>query len=393
MWGKDDAAIAAYINGLQLHVLIDLIGRIPHNHHAVLGYRPAPVQIVAIYAATTASPFIDYFITDSVASPPELSHLFTESLILMPISHFVNNQRSLAPVPTNNRHAAAAFGAGGTAAAFNSFYKMDPARARSWWRVLNAVPNSSIMFVKYLYWQTARSTIMSHAEQHNISRARVHFVDKVPSFLLHLQVATLIPHLRKPKVFSVVCRSQPPNLPPQRVRECAVFLDCDKCARRLDSRMRPALALTPRRYNAMTGGLDVLYSGVPAVTLPGEDFSSRVLTSMLVYHGAAATVARSATDYERLAEALLCADLHARHEAHGEGSRKPSCRSSPRQADAIQRLLLHLDSHRHTGTLFNTQAWVTCAEAALRMAVDLRAFAPKRLHHAVVARHVCAPSL
>jgi hypothetical protein len=39
----------------------------------------------------------------------------------------------------------------------------------------------------------------------------------------------------------------------------------------------------------MTGGLGVLYSGVPAVTLPGEDFSSRVLASMLVFHGAAAT--------------------------------------------------------------------------------------------------------
>ena len=39
----------------------------------------------------------------------------------------------------------------------------------------------------------------------------------------------------------------------------------------------------------MTGGLDVLYSGVPAVTLAGEDFSSRVLASMLVFHGAAST--------------------------------------------------------------------------------------------------------
>ncbi len=191
MWGKDDASTAAYINQLQLHVLIDLIGRIPHNHHAVLGYRPAPVQVVAIYAATTASPFIDYFITDSVASPPELSHFFTESLIVLPISHFVNNQVALAPAPLNPRHASAENGGGSTAAAFNSFYKMDPERARSWWRVLNAVPNSNIMFVKYLYWQSAQSTILSHAQQNNISRSRVKFVDKLPSFQLHLQVPSL----------------------------------------------------------------------------------------------------------------------------------------------------------------------------------------------------------
>jgi hypothetical protein len=140
----------------------------------------------------------------------------------------------------------------------------------------------------------------------------------------------------------------------------------------------------------MTGGLDVLYSGVPAVTLPGEDFSSRVLTSMLVFHGAAATVARSTIEYERLAEVLLCASMHAQHQARGRPTNeKPSCRSSPRQMEAVQRLLSHLDSQRHTGTLFNTQAWVTCAEAAMRIAVDLRVFAPKRLFHAVVARVVC----
>ncbi len=66
-----------------------------------------------------------------------------------------------------------------------------------------------------------------------------------------------------------------------------MFLDCDKfvhfrAAFRLRSRYRC-------RYNALTGGLSVLYSGVPAVTLPGEDFSSRMLASMLVFRGAAAT--------------------------------------------------------------------------------------------------------
>ena len=218
MWGNTDAVTAAYINGLQLHVLIDLIGRIPHNHHAVLAYRPAPVQVVAIYAATTASPFIDYFVTDSVASPPELAHLFTESLIVMPISHFVNNQRALAPVPVNSRYATAAAGRGATAAAFNAFYKMDPVRARMWWRVLDAVPGSSIMFVKYLYWKTAQSSILSDAEQHDISRHRVSFVDKLPSFHLHLQVFR-----------SALCPLPACNIFLQRVRQCAVFLDCDKC--------------------------------------------------------------------------------------------------------------------------------------------------------------------
>jgi hypothetical protein len=142
----------------------------------------------------------------------------------------------------------------------------------------------------------------------------------------------------------------------------------------------------------MTGGLDVLYSGVPAVTLPGEDFSSRVLSSMLMFHGAAVTVSRTISEYEKLAEALLCAGTHALHQEHGRDSREPACRSSPQQQAASQRLLSHLDSQRYSGTLFDTQAWVTCAEVAMRMTVDLRSFAPPRLHHVIVAQQVCAPA-
>ena len=121
---------------------------------------------------------------------------------------------------------------------------------------------------------------------------------------------------------------------------------------------------------------------------------------MLVFHGADATVARTVQEYERLAEVLLCTSMHTSYKEGGGGSSKnsssknsssspPSCRTSAPQLAAAHRLLQHLDAQRHTGTLFNTQAWVTCAEVAMRMAVDLRAFAPQRLHHAVVARRAC----
>ena len=149
------------------------------------------------------------------------------------------------------------------------------------------------------------------------------------------------------------------------------------------------------RYNAMTGGLDVLYSGVPAVTLPGEDFSSRVLAALPVFPGAGTTVARTISEYERLAEVLMCASMQANYQVHGESSSNisssaPSCRVSASQKTAAHHLLSHLDSQRHMGTLFNTQAWVACMEAAMRMTVDLRTLLPGRMPHIVVARHVCA---
>lgn len=82
--------------------------------------------------------------------------------------------------------------------------------------------------------------------------------------------------------------------------------------------------------------------------------------------------------------------MHARYVALEMSGEQPRCPASRQQKAAVERLLSHLDEQRHSGTLFKTQTWVTCAEVAMNMAVDLRSFAPRRLHHIVVARHACA---
>ena len=54
------------------------------------------------------------------------------------------------------------------------------------------------------------------------------------------------------------------------------------------------------RYNAHTSAGDVLWAGVPIVTLPGELMVTRGASSLLLSGGGAMTVARTFEEYEDL---------------------------------------------------------------------------------------------
>ncbi len=81
----DDAAAAEALNTHNLHVLVDLDGWNDGARQGVFARRPVALQIHIInYAGTTASPWIDAFLGDVIATPPELAHHFTEKLMLLP---------------------------------------------------------------------------------------------------------------------------------------------------------------------------------------------------------------------------------------------------------------------------------------------------------------------
>lgn len=116
----DPGQNAVFMNSYGPMVIIDLVGLIPHHSHSMFSYRPAPVQVwsnvmarliarqvVAVYAASTGASFVDLFISDAVATTPELSVLWTEKIAVMPAPHFVNNQREWAREPQTRRAATA----------------------------------------------------------------------------------------------------------------------------------------------------------------------------------------------------------------------------------------------------------------------------------------------
>ena len=68
-----------------MQLLIDLAGHTTGSRLGILARRPAPVQAHYLgYAGTTGAAFFDYFISDPIATPPELAHQFTEQLALVP---------------------------------------------------------------------------------------------------------------------------------------------------------------------------------------------------------------------------------------------------------------------------------------------------------------------
>lgn len=81
----DDAAAAEVLNTHNLHVLVDLDGWNDGARQGVFARRPVALQIHIInYAGSSGSSWIDGFLGDFIATPPELSLQFSEKLMILP---------------------------------------------------------------------------------------------------------------------------------------------------------------------------------------------------------------------------------------------------------------------------------------------------------------------
>ena len=75
-----------------IDVLIDLNGHTQHSGLSILAHRPAPVQMSFLgWPQTTGYSFIDFYLGDSVAMPPEQANQFSESLSLLPACYIAND--------------------------------------------------------------------------------------------------------------------------------------------------------------------------------------------------------------------------------------------------------------------------------------------------------------
>ena len=91
----DDAAAAEALNTHNLHVLVDLDGWNDGARQGVFARRPVALQIHIInYAGSTGSPWIDGFLGDLIATPPELAPHFTERLMVLPQTYQIFSHAS-----------------------------------------------------------------------------------------------------------------------------------------------------------------------------------------------------------------------------------------------------------------------------------------------------------
>ncbi|XP_015522340.1 UDP-N-acetylglucosamine--peptide N-acetylglucosaminyltransferase 110 kDa subunit isoform X2 [Neodiprion pinetum] len=352
------------INADGIHILVNMNGYTKGARNEIFALRPAPVQVMWLgYPGTSGASFMDYLITDEVTSPLELANQYSEKLAYMPHTYFIGDHRQMFPhlkerliltdklnskgkvadnvavinatdlspmmestlikeirevivpdskkpleislkvaeLPTttpietmiasgqcqmsvngvvvqngmattqvNNKTATGEevpqnivittrqqYGLPEDAVVycnFNQLYKIDPLTLHMWAHILKHVPNSVLWLLRFP--AVGEPNLQATAQQLGLAPGRILFSN----------VAAKEEHVRRGQLADVC-------------------LDTPLC-------------------NGHTTSMDVLWTGTPVVTLPGETLASRVAASQLNTLGAPELVARTRQEYQDIAVRL-----------------------------------------------------------------------------------------
>jgi protein O-GlcNAc transferase len=283
------AESATRIHAEGIHVLLNLNGHSRSGNMDIFSLRPAPIQVSYLgFASTTGADYVDYIITDRIASPPDHAHAYTEQLCYMPKTYFSCDHPRLCAhavlqpelaeivgdVPSSDLPETVHVGDGvelpaGRAALrahyglpvdglllvnFNQLYKLDPTTFRLWVQILRALPAATLVLLRFP--AGAEAQLLRYADMLEVERGRIVFLD----------VAERDEHVRRGLIGDV-------------------FLDTPLC-------------------NGHTTVADALWTCLPVVTFPGEKMASRVAASMLHAAGCGELVASSFRDYFDIAVRL-----------------------------------------------------------------------------------------
>jgi predicted O-linked N-acetylglucosamine transferase (SPINDLY family) len=248
-------AIARRVREDGIDILVDLKGYTQDHRFRTMAYRAAPLQVSWLgFPGTTGAPFIDYFIGDPVVTPLAHADRFSEKLAQMPLCYQPNDRQR--PRPQAATRAQWGLPEGRTVlACFNNVYKITPETFASWMRILAATPDAVLWLLDGN--EQAKTNLRREAQAAGIDPARLLFSPAVP-----------------------------PHIHVSRLPLADLMLDTWPC-------------------NAHTTASDALWSGLPLVTLEGEQFAARVAASLLGAVGLSELVADDVAGYERLVLGLL----------------------------------------------------------------------------------------
>ena len=255
----------------RLDLLVDLSGFTRHSALDVMELRPAPVQVHYLgYGATLGADCVDYLITDKIHTPPALAAHCAEALVYLPDSFMATSRPEIAAeIP--DRRSQGLPEEGMVFVNFNAHYKFDPDTFHLWLELLRELPGSVLWLLRG--GEAAMGNLRAAAAAAGIDGDRLVFAPRAP---------------------------HPEHLARQSLADLS--LDC--------------------RYH--TGGvstLDALWSGVPVVSLAGDNQSARTGASILHAAGlgdlAVATMAEYRATALRLArDGAALASLKARLRAN-----------------------------------------------------------------------------
>jgi protein O-GlcNAc transferase len=250
-----DRDVAALVRELEVDIAVDLQGFTYGSRPGILAARPAPVHVSHFgYAATMASPIIDYLIADQTVVPDEQRVFYAEKICRLPDCYWPNDRARRIADETPSRAAAGLPEAGFVFCSFNNNHKITPDIFDIWMRLLREVAGSVL-------WLLAGNAVAVT----NLRReAAARGVD--PERIVFAPRAAPADHLARHRLGDLFLD----NLP----------------------------------FNAHTTTVDALWTGLPMVTCLGAAFAARVAGSMLRAVGLPELVTDNLADYEALALSL-----------------------------------------------------------------------------------------
>jgi protein O-GlcNAc transferase len=253
--------IAKLIEEDQIQILINLNGYTKGARNEIFALQPAPIQVSYMgFPGTTGATYIDYLVTDEFVSPTHFSHIYSEKLVHLPHCYFVNDykQKNRDVLDPNSPHKRSDYGLPEDKfifACFNQLYKMDPEIVTTWCNILKRVPNSVLWLLRFP--AAGETRFRAYAAAQGVHTNQIIFTD----------VAMKGEHIRRSSLADL-------------------FLDTPLC-------------------NAHTTGTDVLWAGLPIVTLPLEKMATRVAGSLCLATGLGdEMIVYSMKDYEEKAVSL-----------------------------------------------------------------------------------------
>lgn len=252
----DNAVAAHRIHDDRIDILVDLMGHTQGNRMEILALHPAPIQVGYLgFLGTSGSSFIDYFITDSVVTPPKQAKFYTEKLVFLPHCYQVNDNAMTISDQPYQRRDFGFFEDQLILCCFNQPYKIDQATFATWMKILKGIPQGVLWLLGQN--QTARNNFRREAKMAGISTERINFSGalRIDRHLARLQLADL--------------------------------------------------ALDTFSYNGGATTANALWAGVPLIALMGAHFVSRMSASALMALGLPELIVHSPEAYVRMALDLL----------------------------------------------------------------------------------------
>jgi len=227
-----DREAAELLRDLEVDIAVDLTGYTSGGRQAILGFRPAPIQVSYLgYPGTLAVPYIDYLIADGTVIPPQDEAAYTERIVRLPHSYLPNDPE-LQPGPLPTRSAAGLPETGFVFCAFNNTNKLTPAMFDVWMRLLQQTPQS------VLWLRDVEPPVAANLRREALARG------------VQPERLVFAPHTQ------------------EKEQHLARYALAD-------------LFLDTLPYNAHATAVDALQVGVPMLTCTGTTFAGRVATSLL----------------------------------------------------------------------------------------------------------------